>query len=116
MLAYPTKGTYFVDVLHGDWVLNGRRKKKVYWIVNLPYGRLTSDHSLIRFYCLHFQGRSKYSIFKYILDKNKVHHSGFWYDLKWLLSKDILNARLKGIKKAINNPKMVVNFVKAKLK
>lgn len=116
-IAIPTKGTCFDGCI--TWGLGFEMedgKKKVYWIDNLPYGRLTSDHSLIRFYCLHFQGRSKYSIFKYILDKNKVHHSGFWYDLKWLLSKDILNARLKGIKKAINNPKMVVNFVKAKLK
>lgn len=116
-IAIPTKGTCFDGCI--TWGLGFEMedgKKKVYWIDNLPYGRLTSGHSLIRFYCLHFQGRSKYSIFKYILDKNKVHHSGFWYDLKWLLSKDILNARLKGIKKAINNPKMVVNFVKAKLK
>lgn len=91
-------------------------KKKIYWIENLPYGRSTIDQSLIRFNCLHLQGRSKYSIFKYVVDDNKVHHSGFLYNLKWSLSKEILGARLKGIKKAIQNPRMVVNFVKAKLK
>ncbi len=91
-------------------------KKKIYWNDNLPYGRSVSDNSMIRFYCLHFQGRAKYSIYKYLLDEHKVHHSGFWYNLKWSLSKEILGARLKGIKKAIQNPRMVVNFVKAKLK
>lgn len=90
-------------------------KKKVYWIDNLPYGKLMNDQSLVRFYCLHFQGRSKYSMYKYIVDEHKVHHSGFWYNLKWSLSKEILGARLKGIKKAIHNPQMIVNFVKAKL-
>ena len=91
-------------------------KKKIYWNDNLPYGRSVSDNSMIRFYCLHFQGRAKYSIYKYLLDEHKVHHSGFWYNLKWSLSKEILGARLKWIKKAIQNPRMVVNFVKAKLK
>ena len=91
-------------------------KKKVYWIDNLPYGRLKTDQSLIRFYCLHLQGRTKYSIFKYVLDKNKVHHSGFLYTLKWMLSKEIVKARLRGVKKAIHNPQLFVNFIKAKLK
>ncbi len=31
-----------MDVLHGDWVFEMEDgKKKVYWIDNLPYGRLT---------------------------------------------------------------------------
>lgn len=91
-------------------------KKKIYWIDNLPYGKLAIDQSFIRFNCLHLQGRSKYSIFKYVVDENKVHHSGFWYDLKWMFSKSILGARLKGIKKAIHNPQIVVNFIRAKLR
>lgn len=116
-IAIPVEGICFDGCITwsaGFEMENG--KKKIYWNDNLPYGKQKCDNSLIRFNCLHFQGRSKYSMFRYILDNNKVHNSGFWYDLKWLLSKDILNARLKGVKKAINNPKMVVNFVRTKLK
>lgn len=116
-IAIPTKGACFDGCI--TWGIDFEMeddKKKVYWINNLPYGKLKSDDSLIRFYCLHFQGRSKYSMYKYLLDENKIHHSGFWYELKWMFSKDILGARLKGIKKAINNPQMIVNFVRAKLK
>lgn len=116
-IAQPKNGTCFDGCItwpSGFEMKDG--KKKVYWIDNLPYGKLESDQSLVRFYCLHFQGRSKYSIYKYLLDENKVHHSGFWYDLKWMFSKDILGARLKGIRKAIHNPQIVVNFIRAKLR
>ena len=116
-IALPEDGACFDGCI--TWGLDfeyEKGKKKVYWIDNLPYGRLKTDHSLIRFYCLHLQGRSKYSIFKYVLDKNKVHQEGFLYALKWMLSKGYLKARLKSIKKAIDNPQLVVNFVKAKLR
>lgn len=116
-IAIPTNGTCFDGcITWGQGFEMEDGKKKVYWIDNLPYGKLMNDQSLVRFYCLHFQGRSKYSMYKYIVDEHKVHHSGFWYNLKWSLSKEILGARLKGIKKAIHNPQMIVNFVKAKLK
>lgn len=116
-IAIPTNGTCFDGcITWGQGFEMEDGKKKVYWIDNLPYGKLMNDQSLVRFYCLHFQGRSKYSMYKYIVDEHKVHHSGFWYNLKWSLSKEILGARLKGIKKAIHNPQMMVNFVKAKLK
>lgn len=116
-IAIPTNGTCFDGcITWGQGFEMEDGKKKVYWIDNLPYGKLMNDQSLVRFYCLHFQGRSKYSMYKYIVDEHKVHHSGFWYNLKWSLSKDILGSRLKGIKKAIHNPQMIVNFVKAKLK
>lgn len=115
-IAIPTNGTCFDGcITWGQGFEMEDGKKKVYWIDNLPYGKLMNDQSLVRFYCLHFQGRSKYSMYKYIVDEHKVHHSGFWYNLKWSLSKEILGARLKGIKKAIHNPQMIVNFVKAKL-
>lgn len=116
-IAIPTNGKCFDGcITWGQGFEMEDGKKKVYWIDNLPYGKLMNDQSLVRFYCLHFQGRSKYSMYKYIVDEHKVHHSGFWYNLKWSLSKEILGARLKGIKKAIHNPQMIVNFVKAKLK
>ena len=116
-IAIPTNGTCFDGcITWGQGFEMEDGKKKVYWIDNLPYGKLMNDQSLVRFYCLHFQGRSKYSMYKYIVDEHKVHHSGFWYNLKWSLSKEILGARLKGIKKAIHNPQMIVDFVKAKLK
>ena len=116
-IAIPTNGTCFDGcITWGQGFEMEDGKKMVYWIDNLPYGKLMNDQSLVRFYCLHFQGRSKYSMYKYIVDEHKVHHSGFWYNLKWSLSKEILGARLKGIKKAIHNPQMIVNFVKAKLK
>lgn len=116
-IAIPTNGACFDGcITWGQGFEMEDGKKKVYWIDNLPYGKLMNDQSLVRFYCLHFQGRSKYSMYKYIVDEHKVHHSGFLYNLKWSLSKDILGARLKGIKKAIHNPQMIVNFVKAKLK
>ncbi|MDR1645487.1 MAG: hypothetical protein LBS05_06675 [Tannerellaceae bacterium] len=88
--------------------------KKIYWKDNLPYGKLLSDGSLVRFYCLHFQGRTKYSIYKYALDKNKVHRTDVAYTLKWMFSKAILIARLQGIKKAIKNPQILANFIKKK--
>ena len=116
-IAIPTNGTCFDGcITWGQGFEMEDGKKKVYWIDNLPYGKLMNDQSLVRFYCLHFQGRSKYSVYKYIVDEHKVHHSSLWYNLKWSLSKEILGARLKGIKKAIHNPQMIVNFVKAKLK
>lgn len=116
-ISKPVNGYCFdnhIGVLDG-FEADGN-KKKIFWIDNLPYGRSKSDNSLIRFYCLHFQGRAKYSIYKYLLDDNKVRLSGLRHNLRWMLSKEILQARLKGIKKAINNPKMIINFVKAKLK
>ncbi|RHU26110.1 MULTISPECIES: hypothetical protein [Parabacteroides] len=116
-IAIPENGVCFDGCITWDLGFeyeNG--KKKVYWVDNLPYGRLKGDPSLIRFYCLHLQGRAKYSIFKYVLDKNKVHRSGFLYTLKWMLSKEIVKARLRGVKKAIHNPQLFVNFIKAKLK
>lgn len=116
-IAIPVDGACFDGCITwpvGFEMENGL--KKIYWKDNLPYGKLVSDNSFIQFYCLHFQGRSKYSLYKFLVDNNKIHHSGFWYTLKWVLSKDILKARLKGIKKAIDNPQLLKNFIKAKLK
>lgn len=115
-LGIPVGGTCFdgnISASLGFEMEGG--KKKIYWIDNLPYGRTESDDTLHLFCCLHFQGRSKYSIYKYVVDRKKVHHSGFWYTLKWMLSKGILKARWAGVKKAIDNPQILKNFIKAKL-
>jgi hypothetical protein len=89
--------------------------KKIYWKNNLPYGKLLADGSLVQLYCLHFQGRTKYSIYNYTLDENKVHRTDWGYTLRWMFSKDILLARFQGIRKAIKNPKIFTNFIKKKL-
>lgn len=64
-IAIPTNGTCFDGcITWGQGFEMEDGKKKVYWIDNLPYGKLMNDQSLVRFYCLHFQGRSKYSMYK----------------------------------------------------
>jgi hypothetical protein len=77
--------------------------KKVYWKNNLPYGKLLADGSFVQFYCLHFQGRTKYSIYKYALDKNKIHRTDLDYTLKWMFTKEIFIAIIQGIIKTIKN-------------
>lgn len=90
--------------------------KKVYWKDNRPYGKWLADGSFVKLHCLHFQGRSKYSIYKYTLDANKVHRTDIGYTLSWMFSKGIINARINGLKKAIANPQMFVRVLKSKLK
>lgn len=87
-------------------------KKRIYWKNDLPYGKLVEDGTFVQFYCLHFQGRSKYSIFKYLLDDKNHHQSGFFYTLTWMFSEKMLFARMKSIKKAVSNPSMLFNYIK----
>jgi hypothetical protein len=103
-ISYPYGG---FEMKHGV--------KKIYWKNNLPYGKLLLDGSFIQFYSLHFQGRAKYAIYNYALDKNKVHRTDLMYTLSRKFSKEILNARLQGIKKVIRDPQILRNFIKKKL-
>jgi hypothetical protein len=115
-IAVPDNYTCFDERLSnylGFEMENG--VKKVYWKDNLPYGKLLDDGSFVQFYCLHFQGRTKYSIYKYALDKNKIHRTDLGYTLRWMFSKDIIIARFQGIRKVIKNPSVLVNFIKKKL-
>ena len=74
-----------------------------------------NDQSLVRFYCLHFQGRSSIQCIEYIVDEHKVHHSGFSIIKNGPCQRDI-GGQVERNKKAIHNPQMIVNFVKAKIK
>lgn len=116
-ISLPFNGSCFDNNISSpDSFEMKKGKKKIYWKENLPHGKLLDSNSFIQFNCIHLQGRTKYSIYEYLVDENKVHHSGFWYTLKWLLSKDIVCARLNGVRKVINNPQLLINFIKAKLK
>jgi hypothetical protein len=89
--------------------------KKIYWKDNLPYGKLLSDGSFVRFYSLHLQGRAKYAIYRYALDSNRVHRTDLAYTLKRKFSTGIVKARLQGIKKVIRDPQILRNFIIKKL-
>ncbi len=90
--------------------------KKIYWQENQPYGKWLVDGSLVKLLCLHFQGRTKYSIYKYTLDEKMIHRTDIGYTLSWMFSKSIIQARINGLKKAIADPQMFVRVLKAKLK
>lgn len=44
--------------------------KKIYWIGNLPYGKVADTKKIKRFYGLHFQGSAKAKLNKYALNIN----------------------------------------------
>jgi hypothetical protein len=116
-ISIPDKNACFdLNISISDSFEMENGKKKIYWKNNLPYGKLLADGSFIQLYCLHFQGRTKYAIYKYLLDENKVHKTGLVYTLSWMFSPGIVKARLNGVKKAIKNPQILVNFMRRKLK
>lgn len=82
-------------------------KKKIYWKENLPYGNYLREGEMVRFYGLHLQGGAKHAMYKYVLDKNKVHAIGRWEIIKWKFSPKRLEARFKEIKKMFSSCAMM---------
>ncbi|MDL2265621.1 hypothetical protein LJC57_04415 [Parabacteroides sp. OttesenSCG-928-G07] len=82
--------------------------KKIYWRNNLPYGKLIDNESFIQFLCLHFQGRSKYFIYRYLIDDQMNHRIGLWNTLKWFLSKKVLWTQIKAVRKILLSPQILL--------
>ena len=101
-LVFPNEGVCFdgcITESAGFKMKNGL--KEIYWKDNRPYGKLLKDDSLIRLNCLHFQGRTKYSMYKYLLNEKKERKTGLLVALQWFFSKRVMSARLKAIKKRL---------------
>lgn len=78
-------------------------RKKIYWIENLPYGKFIENDTLIRFAGLHLQGGAKHSLYKYLLNSQKIHNVSFLYILKWKFSFKRLYTRYREMKKILSS-------------
>ena len=72
----------FDDNINIAGIFKGEKgRKKIYWIENKPYARLAENDQLILFYSLHFQGKAKHIIYKYLIN-SKYKHVGALFAIK----------------------------------
>lgn len=100
-IAIPKEHICFDGGISGSFDLfemdNGA--KKIYWQQNIPYFRLLKDGSYVRVGGLHLDGRQKFTIYKYALDKNGRHREDFIYCLLRKLSWGLIRGKIKRYKR-----------------
>lgn len=115
-LIYPTKEKSCFDGNIADAMgfEMEKGKKRIYWIDDRPFGKLSDTGEFIRFDGLHLQGGAKHHMLSYLLNDNKVHEISFLLKMRWNFSGKRLNARYHELKKILSSSRMFKSVLKRK--
>lgn len=116
-LIYPTKeGSCFDGNIADSMGFEMEKgKKKIYWMNNLPFGKLLETGSLIKFNGLHLQGGAKHQMPSYLLNDEKLHKMPFSMKIRWYCSTKRLKTRYSEFKKILSSSRMFTSVLKRKL-
>lgn len=105
-LVIPHNGVFWdenISLSNGFEVKNGL--KNIYWINDIPHCKSLQDGKLIRALGLHFQGKTKFIMYKYVLHSNLKRDTSIIYYIFSILEFKLILAKLerykRGIKKLI---------------
>lgn len=91
-------------------------KKKIYWIENLPFGKLTETGEFFRFNGLHLQGGAKHQMHRYWINEAGVRDTSFLIKMRWTFSSKRLKTRYHELRKILSSSVLIKNLIKRKLK
>lgn len=101
-LVIPHNGTFWdenISQSNGFEVKNGL--KHIYWINDRPYCKLLQNGKLVKALGLHFQGKTKFIMYKYILHTNLRRNTSIAYNIFSTLEPKLIFAKIERYKRGI---------------